>query len=138
MGVPLKTENEEYAEKTMQIKGSEGGRRDFTRTSMEGFRWQVPRKPSARLTHSLKLVTGVWLLRCSVLRGTPMASAIHFKKLPCYEKWLLLASAKGIGLRFRPLREAFALPCLPFEAPKGTAFRTKGGGGRQNDGYPIS
>jgi hypothetical protein len=26
----------------------------------------------------------VWLLRCSVLRETPMASAIHFKKLNCY------------------------------------------------------
>jgi len=25
------------------------------------------------------------LLRCSVLRETPMASAIHFKKLNCYK-----------------------------------------------------
>jgi hypothetical protein len=84
MGVPLKTENEGYAGKTMQIRGSEGGRRDFTGSPMEAFWWQIPRKPSARLTHSLKLATVVWLLRCSVLRGTPMASAIHFKKLNCY------------------------------------------------------
>jgi hypothetical protein len=68
----------------MQIRGSEGGRRGFTGSSMEAFWWQIPRKPSARLTHSLKLATVVWLLRCSVLRGTPMASAIHFKKLNCY------------------------------------------------------
>jgi hypothetical protein len=46
MGVPLKTENEEYAGKAMQIRGSEGGRRGlpafggagsdqgFTRTGM--------------------------------------------------------------------------------------------------------
>jgi hypothetical protein len=85
MGVSLKTENEEYAGKTMQIRGSEGGRRGFTGTSMEGFGWQVPRQPSARLPHSLKLVTVVWLLRCSVFRETPMTSAIHFKKLNCYD-----------------------------------------------------
>jgi hypothetical protein len=84
MGVSLKTENEEYAGKTMQIMGSEGGRRGFTGTSMEDFRWQVPGKPSALLTHSLKLATVVWLLRCSVLRETPMASAINIKKLNCH------------------------------------------------------
>jgi hypothetical protein len=54
MGVSLKTEDEEYAGKTMQIRGSEGGRQGlpafggasqrlvkgdqgFTGTSMEGF-----------------------------------------------------------------------------------------------------
>jgi hypothetical protein len=83
MGVSLKTENEEYAGKTVQIRGSEGGRRIVTGTPMQGFRWQIPRKPSARLTHDLKLDTAVWLLRCSVFRETPMASAIHFKKLKC-------------------------------------------------------
>jgi hypothetical protein len=83
MGVSLKTENEEYAGKTIHIRGGEGGRRDFTGTAMDRFRWQVPRWPSALLTHSLKLVTVVWLLRCSVLRETPTASAIHFKKLDC-------------------------------------------------------
>jgi hypothetical protein len=64
----------------MQIMGSEGGRRGFTGTSIEGFRWQVPRKPSARLTHSLKLVTVVWLLRSSVLRETPMAFLCFISK----------------------------------------------------------
>ena len=33
----------------------------------------------------LTLDTLVWLLRCSVFRETPMASAIHFKKLTCYK-----------------------------------------------------
>jgi hypothetical protein len=42
MGASLKTENEEYAGKTMQISGGEGGRRGFTATSMHHFRWQVP------------------------------------------------------------------------------------------------
>jgi hypothetical protein len=46
---------------------------------MQTFRGQVPQKPSARLTHGLKLDTVVWLLRCSVLRGTPMAAAIISK-----------------------------------------------------------
>ncbi len=64
--------------------GSEGGRRGFTGTCMEGFIWRVPRQPSARLTHGPKLDTAMWLLRCSILRETPMASAIHFKKLNCY------------------------------------------------------
>jgi hypothetical protein len=43
MGVSLKTENEEVAGKTMQIRGSEGGRRGFTGTFMQGFSWRVPR-----------------------------------------------------------------------------------------------
>jgi hypothetical protein len=34
MGISLKTENEEYAGKTKQTRGSEGGRRSFTGTSM--------------------------------------------------------------------------------------------------------
>jgi hypothetical protein len=71
----------------MPIGGNEGERRGFTGTSMEAFRWQVPRRPSARLTRSLKLATVVWLLRCSVLRETPMASAIHFKKQNCYYRF---------------------------------------------------
>jgi len=43
MGVPLKTENEEYAGKTIQTRGSEGGRRGFTGTCQRRFRWRVPR-----------------------------------------------------------------------------------------------
>jgi hypothetical protein len=82
MGVSLKTENEEHAGKTMQIGGSEGGRRGFTFTSMQNSRWQVPQDPSARLTHGLKPDTALWLLRCSVLRETPMAFFCdYFKKL---------------------------------------------------------
>jgi len=37
MGVPLKTENEEWAGKTLQIRGSDGGRRDVTGTCQLGM-----------------------------------------------------------------------------------------------------
>ncbi len=73
MRVSLKTENEEYAEKTMQTRGSESGRRGFTGTCPEGGTWRVPRQPSARLTHCQKLAIEVWLLRYSVFRETPVA-----------------------------------------------------------------
>ena len=86
-GVSPKTENEEYAGKTLQIRGSEGGRRGFTGTCLQDVRWRVPRQPSARLTHGPKLDTAVWLLRCSVFRETPMASAIHFKNPNYYAFW---------------------------------------------------
>ena len=59
MGVSPKTENEEWSGKTMQIRGSEGGRRGFTGTSTQRFRWQVLQQPSARPTHVLKLDTVV-------------------------------------------------------------------------------
>jgi hypothetical protein len=98
MEVPLKIENEEYAGKTRQIRGSEGGRRGFTGASMQKFTWQIPLQPSARLTHGLKLVTVVWLLRCSVLRETSMASAIHFKTLNCYTGTMICSPA---GFRTR-------------------------------------
>ena len=78
MGVPLKTENEECPGETLQIRGSEGGRRSFTGTSMQGFRWPVPQWPSARLTHGPKFDTALWLLRCSVLRETPMALSFDY------------------------------------------------------------
>jgi hypothetical protein len=51
---------------------------------MQKFTWQISLQPSARLTHGLKLATALWRLRCSVLRETPVASAIHFKRLKCY------------------------------------------------------
>ena len=73
MGVSLKTENEERSGKISQIRGSEGGRRGFTGTCLQGLRWRVSRQPSARLTYCLKLDTVLWLLRGSVLRETPMA-----------------------------------------------------------------
>jgi len=43
MGVPLKTENEECAGKTLQIRGSEGGRRSFTGTCQPGIIRRIPR-----------------------------------------------------------------------------------------------
>jgi len=45
MGVSLKTENEESSGKTRQIRGSEGGRRGFTGTSMHGLQWRFPGSP---------------------------------------------------------------------------------------------
>ena len=46
----------------------------------------IPGSPSARLTRGLKLNTGHWLLRFSVLREPPMTFACnHFKKLKCYQ-----------------------------------------------------
>ena len=99
MGVPLKTENEECAGKTRQVRGSEGGRRSLPAlggargdqglpgTCRLGTRWRVARQPSARLTHGLKLDTAMWLLRCSVFKGIPMAfSCYYFKELNCYKK----------------------------------------------------
>jgi hypothetical protein len=38
MRVSLKTENEEIAGKTLQIGGSEGGRRGFTGTCLQDWR----------------------------------------------------------------------------------------------------
>jgi hypothetical protein len=85
MEVSPKTENEECSRKTPQIRGSEGGRRGlpasggaegdqgFTGTCQMGITWQVPRQPSARLTHDLELAIDVWRLRCSVFRETSMA-----------------------------------------------------------------
>ena len=43
MGVPLKTENEECAGKTLQVRDSEGGRRGFIGTCQLGITWRVPR-----------------------------------------------------------------------------------------------
>jgi len=73
MGVSLKTENEEGSGNSSQTRGSEGGRRGFIGTCPEGFTWRVSPQPSARLTHGPGQATAVWLLRCSVLRETPMA-----------------------------------------------------------------
>ena len=85
MGVPLKTENEECAGKTLQMSGSEGGRRGFTGTCQLGVTCRIPREPSARLTHGLELAMKVWRLRCSVFRGTPMAFfCFYFKELNGY------------------------------------------------------
>ena len=85
MRVPLKTENEECAGTTRQVRGSEGGRGSLPGTRQLGIRWRVPRQPSDRLTHGLKPNTAMWLLRCSVFKGTPMAFFCdYFKELNCY------------------------------------------------------
>jgi hypothetical protein len=87
MGIPPKTENEECTGKTLQIAGSEGGRRGITGTRQLGMTWRVPLQPSARLTHGLELAIEVWRLRCSVFGGILMAFyCVYFKELNCYEK----------------------------------------------------
>jgi hypothetical protein len=43
MGVHLKTENEEWAGKTLPIRGSEGGRRSFTGTCQLSRMRRIPR-----------------------------------------------------------------------------------------------
>jgi hypothetical protein len=97
MEVSPKTENEECSEKTPQIRRSEGGRRGlpasggaegdqgFTGPCQMGIAWQVPRQPSARLTHDLEFAMDLWRLRCSVFRETSMAFfCAYFKELNCY------------------------------------------------------
>jgi len=59
----------------MQIRGGKAGgalRLSLPRESSV----VIPRSPSARLSRGLKLNTGQWLLRFSVLREAPMTSAI--------------------------------------------------------------
>ena len=86
MGVSVKTENEGSSGKSVQIRGSQGGRRGFTGISMQSLHWQIPHQPSARLTHGLERATGQRPLRFSVLTETPMTfSCDYFKKLKCYE-----------------------------------------------------
>ena len=80
----------------MQIRGSKAG---------GALRLSLPCKPSVvipgspsarqrtllvRLTRCLKLNTGQWLLRFSVLRETHMTLACrHFKKIKSYSSWSL-------------------------------------------------
>ena len=59
----------------MQIRGSKaGGALRLSSPCKSSV--VIPGKPSARLTHGLKLSTGQWLLRFSVLRETPMTSTL--------------------------------------------------------------
>jgi hypothetical protein len=53
--------------------GSEGGRRGFINHSHIWPCMAIPGKPSARLTHNLKLITGQRCLRFSILKETPTA-----------------------------------------------------------------
>jgi hypothetical protein len=52
------------------------------------FAGKFPHPFSAHLTHGLKLDTVVWLLRCSVLKGTPMASAKNIQFQKAKRNWL--------------------------------------------------
>jgi hypothetical protein len=58
---------------TMQKGGSEGGRRGFISHSHAWIWMAIPWKPSARLTHQVKLITRQRLLRFSTLKETSMA-----------------------------------------------------------------
>ena len=51
----------------------------------------IPGSPSARLTRCLKLNTGHWLLRFSVLRETPMTSNLNIT----FQKAKMLQNTEG-------------------------------------------
>jgi hypothetical protein len=60
---------------TIQIRGSKAG--GALRLSLPcNPSVVIPGSPSARLTRCLKLNTGQWLLRFSLLRETPMTSTL--------------------------------------------------------------
>jgi len=61
----------------MQEEGSEGGRRDLISHAHAWFWMAIPGKPSARLTHDLRLVTGQRCLRFSILKETPAPLQDH-------------------------------------------------------------
>ena len=85
MGVSLKTENEEQSGKTLRIRGQRRRAARFHRHLHARSSMAIPRQPSARLTRGLERATAQRPLRFSVLRETPMTSAIDFKKLKCYQ-----------------------------------------------------
>jgi len=85
MGVCLKTENEAWSERILQKRGSEGGRRGLTGTSIYGLRWGFPGSPPPASPIPQSGPRELWLLRFSVLRQTPVTFAYHhFKALECY------------------------------------------------------
>ena len=87
MGVPLKTENEEWSGMTMQIRDSKaGGALRLSSPCKSSV--VIPGSPSARLTRGLKLNSGQWLLRFSVFRETPMTStlSIPFQKAKMFRR----------------------------------------------------
>jgi hypothetical protein len=57
----------------MQEAGSEGGRRGYISHTHTPPCVAIPGKPSARLTHHLRLVTRQRFLRYSILKETPVA-----------------------------------------------------------------
>jgi hypothetical protein len=86
MGVPLKTENEENPGRACKRPVAKAGGE-----SSEALRELIlngPTPESFRPPHRLlTLNTVMWLLRCSVLRGTPMPGIGNhdFKKLKGHE-----------------------------------------------------
>jgi hypothetical protein len=72
---------------TMQVGGSQaGGALHLTLPCKSSV--VIPGSPSARLNRGLRLNTGHWLLRFSVLRETPMTStfSIPFRKAKMLQK----------------------------------------------------
>jgi len=58
-GVSPKTENEEWTGKTEQRRGSEGGRRGFAGTCLQGFDGEFPGSPPP-----VSPIAYSWTLRC--------------------------------------------------------------------------
>ena len=77
----------------MQVGGSQAGGALRLSSPCESS-VVIPGSPSARLDRCLKLNTGHWLLRFSVLRETLMTStlAFHFKELKCYYPSMILGT----------------------------------------------
>jgi hypothetical protein len=72
---------------TMQVRGCKaGGALHLSLPCKSSV--VIPGSPSARLTRCLKLNTGQWFLRFSVLRETPMTSilSIPFQKAKMLQK----------------------------------------------------
>jgi hypothetical protein len=85
----------------MQKWGSEGGRRGYIRHTHIQSCMAISRKPSARLTHDLKLITGQRFLRFSILKETPHAPAdvgIVQKHVSTQSKSLFLTYLDANGL----------------------------------------
>jgi type II secretion system protein J len=91
MRVSLKTENEEWSGRIWPIRGSEGGRRGLTGTSMHRLGWWFPGSPPPASPFAQSGLRGQRHLRSSVFRETPVTFAgDHFKKLKCYGGFTLL------------------------------------------------
>jgi hypothetical protein len=71
VGVSFKMRKRRETGKIHAKRGSEGGRRGFIGHTHIRPCMAIPGKPSARLTHYLRLITGQRLLRFSILKETP-------------------------------------------------------------------
>jgi len=70
----------------MQKMGSEGGRRGFSGTSMQGLRWQFPGSPppASPMTWSGTLGSGFFVFQFWERPPWPQPSDSIKKKLKCY------------------------------------------------------